>query len=56
MMWISREYWLHSRELSELINLDKSWNWWANVGTRWQCHAMHVGAYRASDYFFHAEI
>ena len=31
IMWNIREYYLH--ELSELINLDKSWNWWANVGT-----------------------
>ena len=32
IMWNSREYYLHG--LSELINLDKSWNLWANVGTR----------------------
>ena len=32
IMWNIREYYLH--ELSELINLDKSWNLWANVGTR----------------------
>ena len=32
IMWNIREYYLH--ELSELINLDKSWNRWANVGTR----------------------
>ena len=30
IMWNIREYYLH--ELSELINFDKSWNLWANVG------------------------
>ena len=29
---VTREYKLHG--LSELINLDKSGNWWAKVGTR----------------------
>ena len=48
-MWNSREYYLH--ELSELINLDKTWMGECRYTLAMSCYARII-RYRASDYFY----